>query len=166
LAGHHKLHEVTVRWRRGLVFVMPAGPIPPNPSEVLGSRSMSIVIEFLKTRFDVVLIDAPPLLPVTDAAVLSKSVDGVVLVVRDGKTARGEVAQAAESLRQVNANLLGTVRNFVPMKSLTYGYGYGYGSDAPLEPTKPVVTNVIDLRDRPGQHQVDVTTTSIEESVG
>ena len=123
------------------------------------------MIEFLKTRFDVVLIDAPPLLPVTDAAVLSKSVDGVVLVVRDGKTARGEVAQAAESLRQVNANLLGTVRNFVPMKSLTYGYGYGYGSEAPLEPTKPLA-NVIDLRDRPGQHQVDVTTTSVEESVG
>ena len=164
LAGHHKLHEVTVRWRRGLVFVMPSGPIPPNPSEVLGSKSMSILIDFLMTRFDVVLIDAPPLLPVTDAAVLSKSVDGVILVVRDGKTSRGEVVHAVESLRQVNANLLGTIRNCVPAKSLTYGYGYGGGDD--YVPVKPV-SNVVDIRDRSVPQQIDLTTSQVEEeSVG
>ena len=156
LAGQNSLHEVIVRWGRGLVYVMPAGPIPPNPSEVLGSGSMGVVISFLTSRFDVVLIDAPPLLPVTDAAVLARQADGAILVVRDGKTTTGQLEQATEALQQVNANLLGTIRNFVPMKSLTYGYGYGDG-EGETQPSE----RVIDLRDRPGQHQLDVTTTPV-----
>ena len=136
LAGQNKLNEVFVRWNRGLVMVLPAGPVPPNPSELLGSKSMETLLEFLSTRFDVVIIDAPPLLPVTDAAILAAASDGAVLVVRHGKTSRTEVARAAESLRSVNARLLGTIHNFVPHKARGYGYGYGYGytSDAPSVP--------------------------------
>ena len=136
LAGQNKLNEVFVRWNRGLVMVLPAGPIPPNPAELLGSKSMSTLLDFLATRFDVVIIDAPPLLPVTDAAILAAASDGAVLVVRYGKTSRSEVARAAESLRSVNAKLVGTVHNFVPLKARGYGYGYGYGypSDSPSIP--------------------------------
>jgi non-specific protein-tyrosine kinase len=147
LAGQNELSDVLVRWRRGLVFVLPSGPIPPNPAEVVGSKSMSLVIDFFASRFDVVLIDAPPLLPVSDAAILAAAVDGAILVVRDGKTHGSELARAAESLRQVNANLLGTVRNFVPAKSLTYRYGYT--DSGKKGASKPAVdSSMVDLRDR------------------
>jgi capsular exopolysaccharide synthesis family protein len=138
LAGQNKLNEVFVKWNRGLVMVLPAGPVPPNPSELLGSKSMATLLEFLSTRFDVVIIDAPPLLPVTDAAILAAVSDGAVLVVRHGKTSRTEVVRAAESLRSVNAKLLGTIHNFVPLKARGYGYGYGYGYSSDL-PTAPLV---------------------------
>ena len=74
----------------------------------------------------------------TDPAVLAAGADGAVLVVRHGKTSRTEVARAAESLRSVNARLLGTIHNFVPKKARDYGYGYGYGY-ASATPSVPLI---------------------------
>jgi len=93
--------------------VLPSGPLPPNPSELLASQRMAEVLELLKGQADVILFDSPPVVAVTDAAVLAQRVDGVLLVLRAGKTRR-EMAQRAKAvLEKVNANLLGVVLNNV-----------------------------------------------------
>ena len=129
LIGAADLDDVLQPWGEGRVGdgrleVLPSGPIPPNPSELLGSRNMAELIETLQARFDIVLIDAPPLLPVTDAAVLASRVDGVLLIARMGRTRREQLRRAAESLRAVDARMLGTVLNMVPPKGRE-GYYYG-----------------------------------------
>ncbi|WP_020579207.1 polysaccharide biosynthesis tyrosine autokinase [Actinopolymorpha alba] len=110
--------------------VLASGPLPPNPSELLQSRAMEMLLSELERRADVILIDAPPLLPVTDAALLARMSDGAVLVVRHGKTSTDQIETAIGNLAKVDARLLGTVLNMAPAKgpeALTYGYGYGYG---------------------------------------
>jgi capsular exopolysaccharide synthesis family protein len=98
---------------RGLV-VLPSGQPPPNPSELLGSEAMAQLLERLRPRFDSIVINTPPLLPVTDAAVLAAVADGVVVVVRAGKTTRHQLTQAMRSLQAVGARVLGTVLNMAP----------------------------------------------------
>jgi capsular exopolysaccharide synthesis family protein len=90
-----------------------SGPLPPNPSELLGSRRMEDIIADLLERADVVLFDAPPVVAVTDAAVLATKVDGVLLVVNAGGTKRDYARAAKARLEKVNANLLGAVLNNV-----------------------------------------------------
>jgi non-specific protein-tyrosine kinase len=90
-----------------------SGPLPPNPSELLGSRRMEEIIAALLERADVVLFDAPPVVAVTDAAVLATKVDGVLLVVNAGGTKRDYARTAKARLEKVNANLLGAVLNNV-----------------------------------------------------
>jgi capsular exopolysaccharide synthesis family protein len=90
-----------------------SGPLPPNPSELLGSRRMEDIIADLLERADVVLFDAPPVVAVTDAAVLATKVDGVLLVVNAGGTKRDYARTAKARLEKVNANLLGAVLNNV-----------------------------------------------------
>jgi len=90
-----------------------SGPLPPNPSELLGSRRMGDIIADLLERADVVLFDAPPVVAVTDAAVLATKVDGVLLVVNAGGTKRDYARAAKARLEKVNANLLGAVLNNV-----------------------------------------------------
>jgi succinoglycan biosynthesis transport protein ExoP len=107
--------------------VLAAGPIPPNPSELLGSRRTAEVLFKLQSEFDVVVIDSPPALPVTDAMTLSTWVDGVVLVISAGLTKRKQVRATVEVLRQVAAPLTGLVLNRVATSD-GYGYGYGYGT--------------------------------------
>ena len=108
------------------LYVLGSGEFPPNPSELLGSDAMRKLIEDARTQFDVVLFDTPPLLAVTDAAVLSTRVDGTVLVVRMGKTAREAVRRALLALRAVHPNILGGVLNDVDFRSGSYYGGYGY----------------------------------------
>ena len=127
LTGQLELDDALVTWQRGLLSVIPSGPIPPNPSEILGSRQMAHLLAELSQRFDAIVIDAPPLLPVTDAAVLARNADGAIVVTRFGRTTKDQVRKAAEVLDAVGARLLGSVLNFVPSKSGGYGYGYGYG---------------------------------------
>ena len=127
LTGQETLETSMVSWQRGLLSVIPSGPIPPNPSELLGSRQMANLQTTLREQFDAIIIDAPPLLPVTDAAVLARNADGAILVTRFGMTHRDQVHKAAEVLETVGARLLGTMLNFVPSKRSGYGYGYGYG---------------------------------------
>ncbi|HML20433.1 MAG TPA: CpsD/CapB family tyrosine-protein kinase [Aggregatilinea sp.] len=89
--------------------VLTSGPLPPNPADVLGSRRMDEVIAALAERADYVLFDAPPALAVTDAALLSAKVDGVILVLRAGMSQRDHAARAKEQLERVKAPLIGTV---------------------------------------------------------
>lgn len=112
--------------RSGKLWVLPAGTLPPNPSELLGSQHMHDLMRELETRA-FVLIDTPPLLPVTDAAILSAEASGTLLVVRMNRTRREQVASAVESLSNVGAHLFGTVLNMAPAKGPdAYNYGYGY----------------------------------------
>lgn len=116
--------------------VLTCGPIPPNPSELLQSHAMEKLIDELRSRYDVVLLDAPPLLPVTDAALLATRADGAVVVVRHGKTTRDQLGHAVERLSSVGAKTLGVVINLTPAKKTGgYGYGYGYGYEPAEEST-------------------------------
>ncbi len=116
------------------VQLIPAGRIPPNPSELLGSQRMKQLLEEL-SKDHLVILDAPPLLPVTDAGLLSGIADGTLLVFAIGKTHKEQVAFCAKILEQVGGNLLGAVLNLAPKRGIGsvaygngyYGYGYGYG---------------------------------------
>ena len=108
------------------LYILPAGQIPPNPSEVLGSQRMKELVAELSRRFEMVFFDSPPVVAVTDAAVLSRNTDGVVLVVQSGATDREAVARAKTLLGNVQANILGLVLNNIRIES-TYGsYHYRY----------------------------------------
>ncbi|MDN4616085.1 polysaccharide biosynthesis tyrosine autokinase [Leifsonia sp. F6_8S_P_1B] len=119
--------------------VLAAGRTPPNPSELLGSRTMRELLVAL-SELALVIVDAPPLLPVTDAAVLSRSVDGVLLVVDARRTKVDQLGKALKSLQHAGGRLTGVVLNRVPRRgsdAISYGYygseyGYGYTSPAPL----------------------------------
>lgn len=107
--------------------VIASGPIPPNPSELLGSHAFGKLIQDLALDYDTIIIDSPPLLAVTDAAVASVHADGVVLVCSAGRTRRQELRRALESLRPVEANVLGVVLNRVkPTAGTYYDYSYEY----------------------------------------
>ncbi len=127
LLGQATVADVLQTWGRQRLQVLPSGPIPPNPSELLGSRQMDELIATLTTASDIVILDAPPLLPVTDAAVLSSHCDGALVVARYGHTKRDQLAAAAEALRKVGAAPLGVVLNRTPRKGAGYGYGYSSG---------------------------------------
>ena len=105
--------------------VIPCGKRPPNPSEIIGSQRMRNLVQQLQKEVDIVIFDAPPLLAVTDAQILSTQVDGVLLVTRQG-TDRGAVARAVESLEQVNARLLGMVMNNMRRTASDEYYYYEY----------------------------------------
>lgn len=116
--------------------LMLSGHIPPNPSEILGSKRMRALIEKLKEHYDLILIDAPPVGIVTDAQILSSYADGTMLVLRVGHGDRKQTSYAVELLRNVNANVLGVVLNRLPIgeggyykyKYYTY-YGGVYGEE-------------------------------------
>ncbi len=124
LAGTADLDDVIQPYNDGKLSVVAAGPQPPNPSELLGSAHMSSMLQELRESHDYVVIDAPPLLPVTDAAVLAVQADGAVIVTRYGITKREQLRAAAETLQAIEARHLGTILNMAPQKTLNYGYGY------------------------------------------
>ena len=134
LVGRASLGDVMQRWGRGQLFVLPAGRIPPNPSELIGSDAMLKLIGVLEGQFDYVIFDAPPLLPVTDAAVLSARVGGAIVMVAAGRTTSQQLSGALDSLELLNARVMGIVLAMVPTKGPDsygygrYGYGYGYGA--------------------------------------
>lgn len=113
------------------LMILPSGPIPPNPAELLGSQRMAELLAELHAEFDVVIIDSPPLLAVTDAAVLGPKVDGVLLVVRTGTVERAQALRAKAALDSVQARLLGTVLGAVPADGTGGYYYYYYQSDDP-----------------------------------
>jgi capsular exopolysaccharide synthesis family protein len=118
--------------------VVTAGPIPPNPAEMLASRRMRDLVETLKSQFDMVLFDSPPVISVSDAMVLSSLVDSVVLVVRAGAFPSYVSQNAKAQLESVKAKFLGVILNSVDLKRdgyyyryyYQYYYGYGYGTDS------------------------------------
>ena len=131
----------------GKLWVLTSGSLPPNPSELLGSQQMRAALEELK-RVTVVIIDTPPLLPVTDAAVLAALTDGALVVTAVGSTRREQLHQAVQRLETVGARLLGLVANKASTRgsdAYAYAYGYGYAAkgrhrtDEPAGPPTPVV---------------------------
>lgn len=132
------------------LWVLPSGTTPPNPSELLGSRAMGELLGKLRDRFDVVIVDTPPLLPVTDAAVVAVHADGAILVVRHGRTGAGQVRAAQQALRAVEARMLGYVLNMTPAKGSSR-YDYYYRDDiggrrpgkkaAPVQASERVLTS-------------------------
>jgi succinoglycan biosynthesis transport protein ExoP len=109
----------------GSLQVITSGPVPPNPADLLASEHMEALIEELKTQADLVIFDTPPVLAVTDAAVLSTRMDGILLLSDAGRTRRAAARQAVERLRQGDGHLLGVVLNRVSLRSGGY-YVYPY----------------------------------------
>jgi non-specific protein-tyrosine kinase len=117
---HHPLQPTQVE----NLHVLTSGPVPPNPAEILGSQRMNEVLAMLRDTAEYVLIDTPPIIAVTDAAVLAPRVDGVLLVINAGKTRRDLAVKARDMLQQVNARLLGVVLNNATLDKSAYVY-YG-----------------------------------------
>lgn len=124
LKGKESLKEAVHKYNDYL-DILTSGKVPPNPSEMLGSRSMENLIERLKNEYDMIIIDSAPLQAVTDAQILSRKADGTILVVRAEKTKRDSVMQAKELLQKVDANILGVVLNGVENIRKKYYYYYG-----------------------------------------
>ena len=113
------------------LYVLPCGPLPPNPAELLMTKRFQTVLAELATRFDRVILDSPPVQAVTDAVVLSKLVDGVILVVRADKTLREDVKRSVKAIHDVGGWIFGVIVNEVNASDRSYySYGYGYGYDA------------------------------------
>ena len=124
-----ELNGSLVRLQSPRLAVLPAGPVPKHPDELLGSVNMKRLLATLKTQFDVILIDAPPILPVADARILASLVDGVLLVVRAGRTQRGTVQHAQQLLKPVKANLVGCILTHVEYYLPGYSRYYRYQRD-------------------------------------
>lgn len=144
LVGQADLEEVVQQYDADLPLdVLTSGPVPPNAGRLLGSASMSALLNDMRAAYDVVLIDSAPLLPVTDAAVLARQVSGAILVarttgsrrpVRRRGTSRHQLAEAVQSLEQADADVLGVVLNGLPQKQIAY---YGYGDDPERRGERP-----------------------------
>ncbi|WP_194409370.1 polysaccharide biosynthesis tyrosine autokinase [Microbacterium cremeum] len=129
LIGRAALADVMLPWGNRQLYVLPAGKVPPNPSELLGSDRMHALLDVFERDFDIVLCDAPPLLPVTDAAILAKATSGAIVIVAAGRTNRQQLAGALDALDTVGAHVAGLAMTMVPTRgpdSYAYGYGYGY----------------------------------------
>lgn len=108
------------------LWSVPAGPLPPNPADILHSERFRQFLDDLATRFDRVVVDSPPLAAVTDSAILSTIVDGTVFVVRGGKTSKHVSGQGVRVLRDVDAPVIGAVLNAVDLRQHEYAYYYRY----------------------------------------
>ncbi len=127
LTGAHTLDEVLLQYERvPNLWILPAGPRPPDPAELISSHMMEATLKDLMKRFTQIVIDSPPLLLVTDGVILSALVDGVILLVASGVTARGALARAHRILENAGSRVLGIVLNKVDMRFDGY-YGSYYG---------------------------------------
>ncbi|AKU93096.1 GumC family protein [Vulgatibacter incomptus] len=134
LVGEARLEDALKSTEVAGLSLLPCGPVPPNPAEMLHTARFKELLEELGTRFDRIILDSPPLIAAADAAVLSSQVDGVIFVARYKKTTKDLAARMLRSLRDVNAPLLGAVLNDVDLGSQEYGYysykRYGYYGDS------------------------------------
>lgn len=124
LIGKAQLDDA-IQSRNENLDVLTSGKVPPNPSEMLSSSAMTKLIEKLKEKYDVVILDSAPLGAVTDAQILSTKVDGTILVMRAQRTKREVVLEAKNSLEKVGANILGCVLHAVENTKGKYYYYYG-----------------------------------------
>ena len=108
------------------LYIIPSGPIPPNPSELLQSKRMYKLMLDLAANFDLVIYDAPPVLDVADAQILCNKVDGTILTIRQNYTDKALVKKATDSLRKVQGNIIGAVLNDIKEIDSNGYYGYGY----------------------------------------
>ncbi|TQR12708.1 CpsD/CapB family tyrosine-protein kinase [Psychrobacillus soli] len=109
------------------LHIITCGPIPPNPAELLSSQTMNKVIEEMKESYDIIIFDAPPLLSVTDAQILSNKCDGTILILSAGETEKEGILRAKEALVSSKANIIGVVMNNFQLHKDHYYYQY-YGS--------------------------------------
>ncbi len=110
--------------------VLTSGPVPPNPAELLSSARMASLVEWMRNNYDVVVLDVPPVMAVTDAHVLMPLVDGAILVTIFGKTLKINLERTVETLRLTDTKILGIVQRVRGGKNdAGYGYGYGYGNE-------------------------------------
>lgn len=137
LSGSASLSEVLQETRYSGLTVLASGPVPPNPSELLGSLAAKKVLGELREKFDYVIVDSSPLVAVTDAAILAASSDGVLIMARFGQTKRDQLAHAIKSLEDVDASVLGAVLTMTPARgSGSYSYGY-YGTPTGTQTASP-----------------------------
>ncbi|MGH1561480.1 polysaccharide biosynthesis tyrosine autokinase [Mumia sp. DW29H23] len=151
MIGRSTLVEAVQPTTNKFLDVLTSGPVPPNPAELLQSQAMADTLRELRATYDVVLVDAPPLLPITDAAVLASQADGALLVVRAKKATRDQVRRSVERLTSVGARLLGTVLTMTPPRSQEgswSGYGYGYGHADPPGAPHPRVSETDAVKHR------------------
>jgi capsular exopolysaccharide synthesis family protein len=136
LAGEATLDQAIHHSRVQGLDVLPCGPIPANPSEILNSQMFADTLDELCDKYDLILLDSPPVMPVTDARILAASADATVLALRAEKSTRKGAIYARDVLRSVGSRLLGVVINDVPRRKGVYGYyyseaqyySYGYGN--------------------------------------
>ena len=125
LLGNAEVGDVIQRWRDTTLYVLAAGQIPPNPSELLGSEPMRELFDKLTHDFDFILVDSPPVVPVVDAVLLDRLTGGTLMVVASHRTKKRDVASAVKQLETVEARLAGFALNFVPInESDPYRHGY------------------------------------------
>ena len=140
LDGHADLRDAVRPTGVNNLDLLPCGPVPEHPAELLDSAEFDDLLAALADRYDKVVIDSPPVLPVTDARVLSRACDATVLVVRVGASTRRAARQAAEGLERVGGHLLGVVANDVRTgRRGGRGYAYGYGLE-PFAEAAPAAT--------------------------
>jgi capsular exopolysaccharide synthesis family protein len=128
LADQTSVHEAVMDTHIPNLFVLTSGAIPPNPAELLASKRMDHLLKELRSEFDVIIIDSPPTLAVTDSQILSSKCDGVVLVINHGKVKREAARKVVASLTHAKANLLGVVINNKELRKGESSYYYYYGS--------------------------------------
>lgn len=141
LTGQATVKEVILADILKRISLIASGRVPPNPAELLGSVEMATLIDQLAQDFDYVLIDSPPILPVTDAMILSRFVDGVVLVVKGANTPRKVVRDAKDRLQSVGARLLGTILNDVDINGGDYYYYNRYYHSYYQESVEPTASS-------------------------
>jgi len=137
IVGQAKIEDAIVRSEHENLDILPCGPIPPNPAELLGSKAFELLINRLSEQYNMLIFDSPPVIAVTDAKVISPLMDGIVLVAKAGHTHKAILNQANRSLQEVNAPLWGIVLNDLDPEHREYGYyyryyyryGYYYGED-------------------------------------
>ncbi|MFC7685270.1 CpsD/CapB family tyrosine-protein kinase [Ureibacillus sp. GCM10028918] len=122
LAKHSSLHVTIQNSSIENLHIIPSGPIPPNPSELLSSKTLSEFIDEVKKEFEIVIFDAPPLLSVTDAQILSAKCDGTLFIVNSGTVQKAEVLKAKANLEAVRARILGVVLNNYKLPRNNYEY--------------------------------------------
>lgn len=111
------------------VHILPSGPVPPNPSELLGSNRMQELQAILESQFDLVIFDTPPLLGFTDGQIMAGRVDGTIFVAHHGVATKDNILKSNEILKMVNANVLGVVYNQVPLSEHDNSYYYYYSEE-------------------------------------
>ncbi len=131
LVGKTEIHDAIQVHEASGLHVLASGAKPPNPTEILQSKITQDLIKRLRSSYDMVIIDAPPLLPVADASVLAKLADGVIVVVRHGRTTKDQVNEAINRLGQVGGRLYGVVVNMVAKRAVGSYYYYYYEESSP-----------------------------------
>lgn len=124
IIGKEELVTAIHRYNKNLV-ILTSGKIPPNPSEMLSSKTMTVLLEELKNNFDYIILDTPPVQAVTDSQILSTKADGTIIVVKAERTKKDSVENSINLLKKVNANIIGTVLNGVDNSRNKYYYYYG-----------------------------------------